>query len=92
MVLCVFKYPVSMEAEFSIDLPKGAQILKFDVQRDKPMMWALVDSDAVKQRRWFRIAGTGHPIDYPQHELRFVSTFFVAGGALVFHVFEILGK
>lgn len=37
----------------------------------------------------FRLAGTGHPI--AEADLRYVGTFQLADGALVFHVF-ILGE
>ncbi len=50
-----------------------------------PFIWALVDTDAPEEARVFHVRGTGHPADALG---RYVGTFQIDGGALVFHLFE----
>jgi hypothetical protein len=87
----VYKYPVQVTDAPTVRLPKGAQVLTVQEQCGDVFMWALVDPSAEKEARTFRIAGTGHPVD-DGLELKFVSTFQMRGGALVFHVFEVVER
>ena len=101
-MLTVYKYEIPAEDEFTIDLPAGAQPLSFQEQHGAGCMWALVDPEARTTKRRFRLAGTGHPIEYAEPAgvpyrsppnigaLRFVGTAQFRGGALVFHLFEVL--
>jgi hypothetical protein len=82
----VWKFEVEPD-EFELAMPRGARVLSVGMQRERVQMWALVDPSAPVEQRRFRMAGTGHPIKDPE-ELRFVGTFQVHGGALVFHLFE----
>lgn len=87
----VFKYELPIQDYFELSLPKGAEILKVGVQYDQPYLWALVDPEARLSRlRRFRFAGTGHPIVEDIDQLVFYGTLQMHGGALIFHVFEIL--
>lgn len=61
----VYKYRVDWADYFSLELPLGAEIIHFGIQRSVLHLWALVDSDARTALRWFRLAGTGHRIDNP---------------------------
>lgn len=83
----VYKYPLTITDFVTISMPIGAKILRVDVQNEKPYIWALVDPDAVKETRCFRIAGTGHEIE-DDHCDSYVGSFMLMNGALVFHVFE----
>jgi hypothetical protein len=83
----VFKYAFAIEDEFELELPADAQILRVAVQNSQPCIWALVDDKAVKVKRRFRLAGTGHPIE-DFDRLTHVATFFMASGRLVWHLFE----
>lgn len=90
MSLVVYKYPVTMEDHFALDLPEGSRLLSVQAQHDIPQLWALVDAEQKRlERRFFRVAGTGHPISEPPDRLRHVGSFQLIGGALVFHLFEI---
>lgn len=82
----VFKYPIPVVDGFTIDMPKGAIVLCVQTQREKPCIWALVDPIAPKETRHFRLAGTGHAIN--EAIARYVGTFQIGEGALVFHLFE----
>ncbi len=89
-MLTVYKYEFPFEDEFTLDLPMGAQVLSFQEQYGVPCVWALVDPTAMKLKRHFRLAGTGHPIEHAPAALRFVGTAQFHGDALVFHLFEVL--
>jgi hypothetical protein len=85
-MITVFKYPVKVSDEFDLALPADAHILTVQVQHGTPCMWALVDTEKPLETRHFRLAGTGHPI--AQDISRYLGTFQVDGGNLIFHLFE----
>lgn len=89
-MLTVYKYEIPAEDEFTIDLPAGAQPLSFQEQHGAGCMWALVDPEARTTKRHFRLVGTGHRIHHDAGAMRFVGTAQFRGGALVFHLFEVL--
>lgn len=66
-------------------MPVGARIIAVQVQHDRPCVWAVVDADAALETRTLRIVGTGHPLGAWS---AYHGTFQLAGGDLVFHVFE----
>lgn len=83
----VWKYPVPRLDSMEVQMPAGAQILTVQVQGVTPVMWALVDPSAAKETRRFYVLGTGHPSE--DRDLgRYVGSFQLHGGALVFHLFE----
>jgi hypothetical protein len=85
----VFKYPVDIEDEVSVLMPKDAKILTVQVQNDKPCIWAAVDpTETYSEFRKFRIAGTGHSIEDGADD-NYIGTIQMYGGKLVLHVFEI---
>lgn len=85
----IYKYEVRMVDRFTISLPAGAELLDVQNQFGTPQLWALVDPSASSSERTFRLAGTGHPID-ESDGLFYVGSFQMQGGALVFHLFEVL--
>lgn len=83
----IYKYPIGQpDGYFGIEMPKGAKLLSVQGQYATVCIWALVDPDAEKVARCFRMYGTGHPMSHP--ELPYVGTFQVHGGQLVFHLFD----
>ena len=82
----VYKYEVPVTSVFMLYLPRGAKILSFQTQREKPTIWALVDEtvDDTEQRAFF-LVGTGHPVP---DDLTYIGTTLMAGGDLVWHLFE----
>jgi hypothetical protein len=84
----VYKYPIEMHDNFLVELPIGAYVLTVQVQHGTPYIWALVDTESPTELRPFRLLGTGHPIEQPL--TRYIGTFQLNGGALVFHLFECL--
>lgn len=87
MTAQVWKFPIEAVDAFGIDMPIGAEILSVQTQHGQPHLWALVDTMLPNERRLFRLFGTGHSID-DSGELKYVGSFQLSGGALVFHLFE----
>ena len=82
----VWKFPLALADEVELDIPRGAEMLDFQMQGRTLCIWALVDPEAPKELRTFRVAGTGHPL--PDEGLRYIGTTQQLGGALVWHLFE----
>jgi hypothetical protein len=80
----IWKFPVEVTDEQSVEMPIGAQALSVQVQGGQVCLWALVDIKAETEERLVQIFGTGHPV---ANEGTFVETFQMQGGALVFHAF-----
>ena len=80
----IWKYVIDPAAE--IDMPWGAEILCIQAQNDVACMWALVDPTARTIKRKFSVYGTGQVI--PEVPGKYLGTFQLHGGSLVFHVFE----
>jgi hypothetical protein len=85
----VYKYELEFKDDQTILMPGGAQILTFAVQHKKPCIWALVDPNELDAPRRFRMAGTGHPIEVDPNKLEHIGTVQLAGGDLIFHLFEV---
>lgn len=86
----VWKFPFDVTDDISIEMPAGAEVLHVEAQAGQPCIWALVDPAAKKVERRFRLAGTGHPIAIrPRSQFDHVGSFFMAAGALVFHLFDL---
>lgn len=74
----------------SIEMPEGAEILTVQTQGDSPMIWAMVDPQMKKENRFFVIIGTGHTIPDDGIKRNYIGTYQQMGGALVWHLFEII--
>lgn len=83
----VYKYPVEIADVQTILLPIGAQILSVQEQNGNAYLWAIVNPDTDSEPRRFRLYETGHNIE-TENLLKFVGTFQLLGGRLVFHLFE----
>jgi hypothetical protein len=85
----IFKYKIP-QVGFIVDvlMPIGAQILSVQSQNGAIQLWALVDPNVDWEPRSFIAFGTGHEIS-DELILKYLSTVQEAGGALIWHVFEI---
>lgn len=88
MSFTIHKYPLRAVQLQEIDMPCVARLLTVQVQHDQPCLWALVDPSSDIGKRRVRIYATGEPIDVATAGLRYLATFQLHGGALVFHAFE----
>ena len=83
-IMEIWKFGINA-ATISIDMPKGAQPLCVQVQRDVPCIWAIVNPSAEMEKVKVEIYGTGHTM--PENPGKYIGTFQVSGGVYVFHVF-----
>ena len=85
----VYKYELPVDDHVIVEMPTGAKILHVHEQHEKVYLWALIDPTEVRtQKRAFRIAGTGHPIEYTD-QFAFIGSVHLREGMFVFHVFEV---
>ena len=84
----IWKFSFETQNYIQIVMPAGAQSLTVQTQGNTPCLWALVDENNPPVVRIFRIYGTGHAI--PGEVGAYVGTYQLDGGALVFHMFEIM--
>ncbi len=82
----IYKYPFGVCDFFQLSLPKGAEILSVQVQNETPCFWVLADPLEVQETRDFEILATGQPFDLTDQ--KFIGTFQLQGGSLIFHLFE----
>lgn len=80
----IWKFQLTAE---EIPMPEGAEVCTFEFQHGIPCIWAIVDSDAPKAVRRFKIFGTGHELP-TLGECCYVGT--QQDGAFVWHLFELL--
>jgi hypothetical protein len=85
---CIYKYDLEVTDSQIIKMPVDAKIIAVQTQREKPRLWAIVDVNNINITEGRRIAvyGTGQP-----HKTiggKYIGTFQLANGNLVFHVFE----
>jgi hypothetical protein len=89
----IWKYKLDIIGCRNISMPIGAEILTVQVQDGGPCLWALVDPKAETEIRTIEMFGTGHPVLSDMGTSRkYISTFQMHGGELVFHVFEYTGS
>ena len=83
----IWKYPLDMIVdEFTLEMPEGAILLSFKVQRGVPTLWALVNPDNKFEKRQFSLIGTGHSIK--ENNLKYIDSVQLDQGNLIFHLFE----
>ena len=83
----IWKYSIPIEGEFTINMPEGAVPLCVQVQDNVPCIWVLVRPGPQVDCRRFRLHGTGRPLDDVGLG-RYVGTFQMGSGALVWHLFD----
>jgi hypothetical protein len=73
----------------AVAMPQGARILNVHEQGDNPCLWAIVDPQAPKEMRHFRVIGTGR--NFELEGLEYIGTAHNIIGYMVLHVFEKVG-
>lgn len=85
----IYKYPLEVADQQTISLPKKSKILTVQNQKGIPCLWALVDPNELEfEERIILTYGTGHKIEFSEDDISYIETYQLAGGDLVFHVFE----
>lgn len=83
----IFKYPIDIDDTITVRMHKDARILHVDTQDGEPMLWAMIDPEMPLVDRVLYIRGTGHELGEARHA-NYIGTFQMAGGRLVWHVFD----
>lgn len=89
MKTAIWKFPIQTTDFQTIEMPQYATILTVQTQFDMPCIWAEVNPEAPMAKRLILVYGTGHPMD-DKEERKYIGTYQLQGGSLVFHVFELL--
>jgi hypothetical protein len=72
-----------------VRMPEGAEILTVQIQNGVPCIWVLVNPENELEIRNFEIFGTGQKIACDIGvERKYINTFQMENGSLVFHLFE----
>lgn len=89
----IYKYQLSIKDYQEILLPKDSEILTIQLQGENACMWVLIDlNEPERFARKIEIFGTGQIINYDMGvDRKYISTFQMHGGQLVFHAFEYTG-
>jgi len=88
----IHKYPLAIVTEQLLFLPADAELLSAQMQGDALSLWALVDPSQPPEARKIRVYGTGHLVE-DTDDLHYIGTTQMqisGGGALVWHVFEVM--
>lgn len=82
----IFKYFLRVTDEQTLDLPRGAEILSVEEQKNKVVLYALIDpAECRLYPHTIYVHGTGHSIH--AENLKFIGTVKLYNGDLMFHVF-----
>lgn len=88
--LVIWKYPVRNLSRFTLSVPVGARVLAVQRQRGQPQIWMLVDPEALREGKVFRVTGTRHQYSASEMESwTYHGTFQTCEGDFVWHLFEI---
>lgn len=89
-MITIYKYPLAITDEQTIEIFRQHRILSIQYQGDKLMMWAQVDTETQKIEKRMYIYGTGHelnPTKYPPK--RHVATVITPDQVFVWHIYEV---
>ena len=84
----IWKFEFTIDDNISMKMPEGTEILSVQIQKGIPCIWALVDPLAKKTERQFQLYGTGHEMEFNENFEKFIGTFQMINGNVVFHLFE----
>jgi hypothetical protein len=85
--MTIYKYCLELKNLQAVQIPRGAKLLSVQIQRGNLCVWALVDPGMPTENRLISVHGTGHPLSDDDHGT-FLGTVQMAGGDLVWHVFD----
>lgn len=80
------KFPLLATRPVVIEMPFGAEVLSVQTQNEEAMVWAKIDTASPTIMRHFHVRATGE--EFTGEEGRFIGTFQMHGGSLVWHLFE----
>jgi hypothetical protein len=83
----IYKVSLKTTDEQFVQIARGAKLLTVQMQHGGPQLWFECDTNAVMGSRRIAIYGTGHQM-LPQPQ-KYVGTYQLDNGALVFHVYDL---
>lgn len=83
----VYKYELAPLERQVVEMPRGAKVLSFHANDDRPCIWALVETEMPTVGKTVYLVGTGRPIPDSPTELRFIGTALFHGDTVVYHLF-----
>jgi hypothetical protein len=86
----IWKFPLQVASEQTVNMPVGAVVLHTDTQDDVIMLWAIVNPDVRMEQVTFEMYGTGNQL--PDDITRHVYVGTVQRHAFVWHIFRSLRK
>ncbi len=87
----IYKYQLPILEKFTLQLPKGAKILRVDVVEGVPNLWALVNKHAVEDERKFEMYKTGQDIGTDTDYMKYLGNLkLFVGQELCLYVFEVV--
>lgn len=86
----IWKYPIPVADDFTLDLPRHSRLLHVAEQDGQPMLWVLVDPGQPEVARQFRIFGTGNAIRPPADGERLDHVGTWLSKPFVWHLFELV--
>lgn len=82
MANTIWKYLLDVDDTNDIEMPIGAELLKVDMQHGSVCIWVKVDDSLEKEKRTFKIYGTGHLIDV-NRKTHSITTIICEGDTIV---------
>jgi hypothetical protein len=82
----IWKFPLVIIDHQTVEMPFFSTPLAVQMQHGELMLWALVEPTSPLRPKKFAVHGTGHSV--PAGE-KYIGTAQMAGGELVWHVFEV---
>ena len=83
----IWKFSIAVTDDQEVEMPEGARIVTVQAQKGSLYLWAIVEPSAPMKKRRIKVVGTGHPKDALSN-LVYIGSAQMAGGTLVWHVFE----
>lgn len=70
----IYKYSLPVQEKYSIELHKGAKIIRVEDVDGLFYLWAIVNPEAEKEKRYLEFYKTGQDIETPLTDLVFLGT------------------
>lgn len=86
-MLTIFKYPLGIQKEQTLELPLTAKVVAVGNQFEVLCLWALVDPTLPVSPYQIRVFATGGEISQVHGGLTFYGTVSTAQGNFIWHVF-----
>jgi hypothetical protein len=83
----IWKFPLVIIDYQMVEMPHFSEPIAVQMQHGELTLWALVEPTSPLRAKRIAVHGTGHNV--PAGE-KYIGTAQMAGGELVWHVFEVL--